>query len=355
MQKAYASFLFLAISRIAFAQIGGESTYKFLSLSPDARITALGGTNVSILDHDLSVQLSNPAALNRKMHTQAAFGTVVYPGGVNFGNVAYARRFDKVSGTFGFGLQYIAYGKFTETDEAANILGSFSAGEMNLYAGYGYQFGKLFSAGLNVKFIYSQLGIYSSVGMATDLAVMINDTAHNVTASIVAKNVGGQFKPYNKSIREPLPFDLQAGVSFGFKNVPFRIHLTLHNLHRWDIRYNNPAEQEQDNLFTDSSDIKQKKYIADKLFRHVIVGVEFNIKKIVRVDVAYNHLRQQELKLATRRGAPGISVGLGVRIRQLDFSYGFQPLAQGQMMNHFTFTVYTSGFVKKKKVPVAGS
>ncbi|MES2620951.1 MAG: type IX secretion system protein PorQ [Bacteroidota bacterium] len=355
MKRRYLFTTFIFLSQILFAQIGGESTYKFLSLSPDARITALGGINVSILDHDINIQLANPAALNRRMNTQAAFGTVVYPGGVNFGNVAYGKRFEKVPGTFGFGLQYVAYGKFTETDEAANELGTFSAGEMNLYAGYGYQFGRLFSVGANAKFIYSQLGPYSSVGMATDLAVMVNDTAHNITASLVAKNVGGQFKTYNKGVREPIPFDLQAGLSFGFKNVPFRIHMTIHNLHRWDIRYDNPADQQQDNLFSDSSETKPKKYVADKLFRHVIVGVEFTIKKIVRLNVAYNHLRQQELKLATRRGVPGLSCGLGIRIRQFDFSYGFQPMAQGQTMNHFTLTVYTSGFVKRKATPSSGN
>lgn len=338
---------------IGWGQIGGNATYKFLSLSPDARITSLGGTNISILDHDINIFFVNPAALNRRMNTQAAFGTMVYPGGVNFGNVAYGRRFDKVPGTFGFGLQYIAYGKFKETDEAANELGNFSAGEMCLYTGYGYQFGRLFSVGANTKFIYSQLGPYSSVGMAADLAVMINDTAHNVTASIVAKNLGGQFKPYTKGVRENIPFDLQAGLSFGFKGVPFRIHTTFHHLTQWDIRYDNPADAPNDDLFSDSSQTKPKKYIADKLFRHVIVGVEFNIKKIVRVDIAYNHLRQQELKLATKRGVPGLSFGVGVRIRQFDFSYGFQPMAQGQVMNHFTFTVYTAGFVKKKTAGAA--
>lgn len=348
MKKLFLYIVVLAgLVNVAQAQIGGENTYEFLALSPSARITGLGGANVGIMDHDLTIQLANPAALNPKMNRLVSFGTVAYPGKVNFGNVSYAHKF-KIPGTFGFGLQYIAYGKFTETDEQANELGTFNAGEMNLYAGYGYQFGKIFSAGVNAKFIYSQLGPYSSVGMATDLAVMVNDSAHNVTASIVAKNLGGQFKPYNKGAREPIPFDLQAGLSFGFKGVPFRFHFTFHNLHRWDIRYNNPADVPQDNLFSDSSELKPKKYIADKLFRHVIIGVEFNIKKVVRFDIAYNHLRQQELKLATRRGVPGISLGLGIHIRQFDCAYAFQPMAQGKTMHQFTFSVNTAGFVKKK-------
>jgi hypothetical protein len=350
LKNKYLIIILVALTKLATAQIGGENTYEFLALAPSARITGLGGTNVSILDHDLTIQLANPAALNPKMDKLVAFGSVVYPGRVNFGNVSYARKF-KIPGTFGFGLQYIAYGRFKETDEAANILGNFNAGEMNIYAGYGYQFARIFSVGANAKFIYSQLGPYSSVGMVADLAVMINDTAHNVTASIVAKNIGGQFKTYNKGVREPMPFDLQAGLSFGFKNVPFRFHFTFHDLYRWNIRYNNPADQQTDNLFTDSADLKPKKYIADNLFRHIIIGVEFNIKKVVRFDIAYNHMRQQELKLTTRRGVPGISLGLGLHIRQFDFGYGFQPLAQGATMHNFTLSVNTAGFVKKKSTP----
>lgn len=350
LKKGFIYLLLVLATAPAFAQIGGENTYEFLNLSPDARITALGGTNVSIYDHDLNTQLANPASLNRKMNGQASFSTVIYPGGANFGNVGYGKRFDKIPGVFGFGLQYIAYGKFKETDEMANVTGNFSAGEMAAYAGYAYQFGKLFSVGANAKFIYSQLGPYSSVGMATDLAFTINDTAHNVTASLVAKNIGGQFKPYSKGNREPIPFDLQAGLSFGFKGVPFRIHTTFHNLYRWDIRYDNPADNQNTDLFTDTAGTKKKTYIGDKLMRHVIIGVEFNIKGIVRLDVAYNHLRQQELRLATRRGVPGLSFGLGVRIRQFDFSYGFQPMAQGQVLNHLTLTIYTNGFVKRKAV-----
>jgi hypothetical protein len=71
----------------------------------------------------------------------------------------------------------------------------------------------------------------------------------------------------------------------------------------------------------------------------------------VRFDIAYNHQRQQELKLATRRGVPGISLGLGIHVRQFDFAYAFQPLAQGATMHYFTFSVNTAGFVKKKTTP----
>jgi len=349
----------LALIAIVFAvvtthaQIGGVSTYDFLSLSPSARVTALGGTNITLFDHDPSTQLSNPASLNPQMNQHAMVGTTVYPGQINFGNASYVQQF-KIPGTFGFGLQYIDYGKFQETDDAANVIGTFRAEEMNFYAGYGYQFGKIFSAGVNAKFIYSNMGFWNSEGMAADLAAMINDTAHLITASIVAKNIGGQFKPYTPGNYTSIPFDLEAGVSFGFRHLPLKFHITLHHLYEWNIRYNNPADDLQDALFGDSSALT-KKYIVDNIFRHVIFGGEFNIKKVVRLDIAYNHLRQQELSLTTKRSIPGISVGLGLHIRQFDFSYGIQPMAQGGALNYFTLSVNTAGFVRRKTVDRSGN
>ena len=338
----------LLACQLTSAQIGGTTTYDFLALSPSARVTGIGGINVTIFDQDPTTQLSNPASLNPQMDRHVAFNSAVYPGDINFGNASYVQKFN-IPGTFGFGVQYIAYGSFDQTDESANITGKFNAGEMNAYAGYGYQFGKIFSAGANVKFIYSQLATWNSEGLAADLAAMVNDTAHNITAAIVAKNLGGPIKPYNKGVYEPIPFDLQAGLSFGFKHVPFKFHFTFHDLYRWNIRYNNPADNAQSQLFTDSSQ-KPKTYIVDNLMSHIIIGVEFNIKKVVRLEVAYNNQRQQQLALTTKLGVPGLSFGLGIHIRQFDFSYAFQPMAQGATLNYFTLSVNTAGFVKRKTV-----
>src|SRR5207248_517447 len=147
----------------------------------------------------------------------------------------------------------------------------------------------------------------------------------------------------------PLPFDLQAGLRVGLKHTPFNFHVTLHHLYQWNIRYNDPAAQSTSNLFLDSSQLGPKKYIADKIFRHIIFGVEVNIKKVVRLDIAYNHLRQQELSLSTKRSVPGLSFGLGLHIRQFDFSYGVQPMGPGGALNYFTLSVNTAGFTRVHK------
>lgn len=341
-------FLGSYLAGVAQPPIGGTSSYDFLALSPSARVTALGGTNITIMDHDPSVQLSNPAALNPLMDHSLSAGTTVYPGNINFGNVSWVQRF-KVPGTFGFGLQYIDYGKFTETDDAANIEGTFRAEEFNFYSGYGYQFGRFFSAGVNAKFIYSQMAFWNSEGMAADLSGMFNDTARLLTVTVAAKNMGGQFKPYTAGSYQPLPFDLQAGLKVGLKHTPFSFHLTLHHLYEWNIRYDDPTVAQEDLLLDSSS--TNKKYVVDNMFRHVIIGTEINIKKVVRIDIAYNHLRQQELSLSTKRSIPGLSCGVGLHIRQFDFSYGIQPMGPGGALNYFTLSVNTAGFTRNRKLP----
>jgi hypothetical protein len=341
----------IVLSRsFAFAQIGGVNSYDFLSLSPSARTTGLGGINVTLIDHDLSTQLSNPASLNPLMNREVSFGTTIYPGSINFGNAQYAQTFNKIPGTFGFGIQYIDYGQFTAADADANITGKFTAGEMNAYAGYGYQFGRLFSVGANAKLVYSQLAYWNSEGVAADIGAMINDTAHVITFSIVAKNIGSEIKPYNPNVYEPIPFDLQAGLAFGFKHLPIKFHITFHHLYEWNIRYDNPADDAASELFTDSSSSKPNQHIADMIFEHIIFGAEINIKKVVRLEVAYNQMRQEELSLTTKLGLPGISFGVGIHIKQFDFSYAFQPMAQGQTLNYFTLSVNTSQFRKRRVV-----
>ena len=93
------------------------------------------------------------------------------------------------------GVQYINYGSISETDESGTILRpNLSCNEINIYGGGSYRFGRIFSAGMNVKFIGSWLDGYNSYGLAADMGVSVNDTAHGIVASIVAKNIKKSIK-----------------------------------------------------------------------------------------------------------------------------------------------------------------
>jgi hypothetical protein len=336
-------------SLCAQAQIGGTTAYNFLRLPQSWRVTALGDINITTIDYDPTTQLSNPASLNPLMHRQISFSTVVYPGGINYGNACYVHDFGK-RGTYGVGFQYINYGTIPETDESGNIIkANVPSNEFNVYGGGSYRFGRIFSAGLNLKIIGSWYGGYHSFGMATDLGISVNDSAHGIVASIVAKNLGGQLTPYTNGSgnRQSLPFDLQAAFSVKFKGFPFRFHLTFHDLHRWDLRYNNPADQ-QTNLFSDSTQNANSSNPADEFFRHFIVGIELSIKKIVFLDVSYNHQRRQEVSQASRRSIAGFSIGLGVHVKAFTVGIALSPMPLNNTLAHFTLTVNTGGFVKKK-------
>lgn len=340
-------FLFFNVF-IINAQLGSSYAYAFLKLAPSARVTALGEYNVSIMDKDPSVQLANPSALNPLMHAQLSINQGISPGGMNFGNFSYTHDFKK-AGTYGFGVQYMAYGNIPTTDESANITGSMSPADVAIYGGGSYKFGKLFGVGANLRLITSTLASNTSVGMSTDFAASVKDPKEIVFFSIVARNVGGQFKGYTAGTYEPIPFNLQAGLSFGFKVLPLRFHVNFHDLTNWNIRYSNPADQTNTNLFEDSTTAKAKSYAGDEFFRHMVIGVEANIKKIVFIDFAYNHQRRMEYKQDTRRGLAGFSFGLGLRIKQFAFHAGLTALPLKQTQGHLTLNINTAGFVKKKQ------
>jgi hypothetical protein len=351
LKKIFLSILLvLALTVSSFSQIGGATVYNFLRLAQSWRTTALGEINITTIDYDPTTQLSNPASLNPLMSRHVSFSTVAYPGGVNYGNFCYVQDFGK-RGTYGIGAQYINYGTITETDDAGNILkANVPSNEVNIYGGGSYRFGRIFSAGLNLKIIGSWYGSYRSFGMATDLGVSVNDTAHGIIASIVAKNLGGQLTPYTfgSGQHEPIPFDLQAGFSVKLKGFPVRFHLTFHDLQRWDIRYSNPADIAGSSLFADTTKTSKSAASADEFFRHMIIGAELSIKKVVFIDFSYNDQRRQEIKQTTRRSIAGFAVGIGVHVKMITVGVALSPMPLHSTLAQFTFTVNTAGFVKRK-------
>ena len=347
MKKKLLLLLFLAmgISLTLPAQIGGKSTYEFLNLPPSARAAAMGGNIIGIFDEDVSLVFQNPAALDPEMHNALSFNTALYFAGINFGYLGYGRHYESIKTTFAGGLQYIAYGKFMGTDLNGNETAEFNAGEyaLNLTAARQY---KKFNYGAHIKLIYSGLESYSSYGLATDIAGAYIDTATKFTATVVVKNIGTQLKPYTEDNREPLPFEIQAGISKQLKYMPFRFSVVVHNLQRPDIRYNDPNFTPEPTIFGDTTEVvKEKKYIADKIAYHFIFGGEFLLGNSFRIRGGYNHMRRQNLSLDTRRGLSGFSVGAGLRISKFRIDYGFAKYHLAGASHQFSLSTNLSDFL----------
>lgn len=85
--------------------------------------------------------------------------------------------------------------------------------------------------------IYSQLADYYSFGIAVDVAGTYTTKDDLFTASLIGRNIGAQIVPYRTGEREPLPFELQIGLSQRLRHIPVRFSQLITHLERWDLSY----------------------------------------------------------------------------------------------------------------------
>ncbi|MBN1925842.1 MAG: PorV/PorQ family protein, partial [Prolixibacteraceae bacterium] len=137
MRPIYIIFFLIFFSFHGFSQFGGGSTYDFLNLTTSARVNALGGTQVGLIDSsELSMTYYNPALLMPGMHNHISLNYINYLADINQGYVSYARFFDGI-GTFSAGIHYVNYGKFNEALENGTLTGNtFSASDYALNITY---------------------------------------------------------------------------------------------------------------------------------------------------------------------------------------------------------------------------
>ncbi|MBI2281465.1 MAG: type IX secretion system protein PorQ [Bacteroidetes bacterium] len=336
------------------AQIGGNSTYQFLNVPVSSRVGAMGGSALSIRDDDPNLTLNNPSLLTQPMSTTVTLTYLNYFADINYGYVSYIHDFKKW-GTFSGGLNYIDYGKFLETDAGGNELGNFTADEYAFVLGWGKSIDSLFSVGANLKPIYSNLYEYHSFGMALDIAATYYNPKSNVGVSATVRNIGMQITTYVEGAeREPIPFEIQLGVSKKLKYVPIRLSVDLVQLQNWNLAFNDSTYiTNANNKLTEEEKIeKNQTSIWDEAFRHVIVGAEIIPSKSFSVRFGLNIKRRAELGLDDRAGLAGLSWGFGFRIKKFYFSYGSARYHLAGTSNHFTVSTNIGDFYKNDQLPV---
>jgi hypothetical protein len=331
------------------AQTGGYGTYKFLNYTNSARIAGLGGNFLAINDNDITLTQANPSLITPEMNNNLALSYVNNPGGINYGFVAFAHTFSKV-GCFVGSLQFINDGKFTGADAAGNQTGDFFASEYALNIGWGRQLTPLFSIGANGKLIYSQLETYHSFGIAVDVAGTYTSKDQSFTASLIGRNIGTQLVPYLPGDYQPLPFELQIGLSQKLKHIPLRFSELLTNLQKWDLTYTDPSDPANtaDPITGEVQTKSGAAKIADGFMRHVVLGAELTIAKVLAIRIGYNYQRRQELKLYDHAGLTGFSMGAGLRVKMFNLNYTRGSYTAGLANNYITLGVNLQEFVKKQ-------
>lgn len=337
--------LFFALNAgIVSAQIGGNASYSFLNLVSSARVGAMGGNLIAVKDNDVSLAMYNPALLNKGMDNSLSFSYVNYFSDINFGYASYAKHIDSI-GTFSATFNYLNYGKFEARDETGVKTGDFNVGDYVLTLGAGREIDSNFSIGANLKTIYSGYYLYNSFGMAVDLGGTYSRQDRGFTASLLAKNIGYQFKPYQKGMRESLPFEVQLAVSKKLKHAPFRFSLAMENLQKWDLSYIDPTIKPTIDPSTGKEIPIKAPGFGDKLMRHAVIGAELVTKNFF-LGFGFNYKRRKELHVNDHAGIAGFSFGMGLKIKKIQFSYALATYNQSSLSNHITVSFNLNEFRK---------
>lgn len=312
--------LLLLTSFSAHAQLGGNSLYSFLDLPISARSIGIGGAFYSAPRGDIALAAGNPALLSEDIHKQISFNTGFYLAGTNFGTAVYGHHAEKLRTSFSAFASYVAYGKFDGRDVAGNPTGTFRAGSYIIGGGAARQW-KDFTYGAQLKLIFSSIEQYNSFGMGLDLSAGYFNEDRDLVLTMMLRNIGGELKSYVNDDRGALPLDLSFSLSKKFERLPIRLMILAHHLQKWDLT--RPKLNGNTNQQIIGGSTTTERGVMDKLFAHVVAGVEVEVGKAVRVRAGYDHLRRMELAGTEKKGLIGMSGGLGIVIQQFQIDYSF--------------------------------
>ena len=286
--------VFILTGSIAFSQ----TTYNFLNVDMSARAAALGGS-YSTNNDDVDVLFYNPAGMGFLEKNPISFSFVKHLMDINLFSLAYSTEFENI-GRFGTAIKYINYGTFDEADEFGNRTGEFSAGELAFILGYTNEFSENFYYGANAKVIYSSIADKSSSAIGLDLGINYEIPNQKLNLAAAVLNLGTQISSYIDT-NEDLPLDVTIGISKRLENLPVRLSLDFHQLNKE----------------------------RDELYQHLkgfTFGAEFYLSEVFTLRFGYDNEARSDLKVGSSSGIAGFNGGLGVKISEYVFNYGYSSM-----------------------------
>lgn len=358
-------FWLLAVSPMAQAQVSnaGRSVFSFMSLPTSSRLNALGGSNVSLSDGDISMGMCNPALLHENSHMNLQLNYSYYLPGTMFGSVLYGHNFGKVKGErlkdeggeaerpnyFAVGVHYLDYGHMKYADQNGNLTGgSFGARDILVDIMYARQLHRLFKIGVTLKPVYSIYESYSSFAIGADVGAHFITPDSTFQMGLVLANIGWQIKGFYSqeggSNHEMLPLNLQLGLTYQVKHAPLRFHLQIHNMQTWYLNYE-WTSLDKSPTTGDIIDHNVKWY--DMLFRHTIWSLEIVPKsEKFYIALSYNHRRRAELQLTDQKSLAGFALGLGVKIKQARVGFAISQLTKSNFSYQLGLTLDINSLMK---------
>ena len=353
----------LVATNSVMAQVSsaGRSVFSFMSLPASSRLNALGGSNVSLSDGDISMGMCNPALLHANSHMNLQLNYSYYLPGTMFGSALYGHNFGRskiepaIEGEpdkpnyFAVGIHYLDYGNMKYADENGQLTGgSFGARDILIDVMYARQLHPCWKVGVTLKPVYSIYESYSSFAIGADVGAHFQSPDSTFQMGLVLANIGWQLKGFYSaeggSNHEMLPLNLQLGLTYRVKKAPLRFHLQIHNMQTWYLNYE-WTSMEKDPVKGEIVPHDIAWY--DMLFRHTIWSFEIVPKsEKFYIALSYNHRRRAELNLIDQRSLAGFALGAGVKIKQARVGFAISQLTKSNFSYQLGLTLDINSLMK---------
>ncbi len=232
LTKALVLSLLLAFSSLQlFSQAGGSSV-PFLLISPDARASGMGECGTALADN-INAIYWNTGGLAFQQKRQFAFTYSKWLPQFNadlyYSYGTYGQYVKDLDGTIAVNAILMNLGQFQRTDEAGTVLGTFRSDEFALGLSYGTLIGDDLGAGVQLRYIRSNLAPAQTAQAAPGVGVSGGfdfgllwkpsdldlgggvDLSDRLNLGFNLQNVGPKMTYRNES--DPLPTMLRLGVA----------------------------------------------------------------------------------------------------------------------------------------------
>ena len=335
--------ILLVAAAVAIVAMAGDNTtttaYNFLSVPSSSHVYGLGGHNLTIIDDDINLVEQNPSLLGTEYDHQVGINYMRYIGDTNFAGLRYGQGVSE-HGAMAVGIQYFGYGNIQGAAIDGTKTGTFTASDMAFSLTYSHDMSSRFRGGITVKYLYSKYETYTAGAVAADLGVNYYDPDHEFSASLVAKNLGGQVKKFNE-FKDNLPWDIQVGVSKMLGKAPIRLHLTAYELTRWNSPYYKIEDVNNPN-----SGLIKKDSFGSNLLRHLVFAADILPSNNIYLGIGYNYRTRTDMATYKRDFMSGLSVCGGLKVRAFGIGAAFARPHTGATTFMFNLTTSIGELMK---------
>ncbi len=320
----------------------------FLRIAPDARAGGMADVGIAVSPDANSIFWNASKLVFISDETPSGLSITYTPWLKNLVNdiyLAYINGYWKVDelSALSASLRYFSLGTITFTDASGNILQDFRPNEFAVDLAYARKLTDNLSAGLNLKYLYSNLAtgqvvngveIKPARGVAADLSMFYTNQFEtggkksDLGIGLNISNIGNKIT-YTESIeKDYIPTNLGLGVAYGINFDDYNKITLAVDINKLLVPTPDSTDADQDGI----PDFKEKSVVSGMLgsfsdapngfseeLHEVIVstGLEYwyDEKFAVRTGYFFEH--------GTKGGRQFFTVGLGLRynVFGLDFSY----------------------------------